>query len=125
MKGLSQFLMFDWDGFAKDKAFVCTGVSEYSDYNTGAHIGSRVEAIISVDKTAYDFRNGQSFTNKFEKIVFKVTKDVNIPIEARIQPRGVVAKVYGDYHNLLSITCSDIAVATSTPSASAQVKKEI
>ena len=110
MKGLNQFQKFDWEGFSGGKTFVVTGVSEWSDYDTKAHLGTKVDCVIAIDKTAYTFKDGQRFTNRFEKISFKVNKDMNVPIDARVMPKGVTASIYGDYRNMLSVKCEDTAV---------------
>ena len=111
MKGLNQFLMFNWDGFAEGKSFLVTGVSEYQDFVTKQHLGTKVECIILSDKTPYSYKDGQEFTNKFEKITFKVLKDVDIPLESYVMPKGVTANIYGEFRNQLSVKCEDIAVA--------------
>ncbi len=110
MKGLNQFVDFDWDKFANGKVFIVTNVSEYSDYETKKHLGTKVEAVIAADRTPYSYKDGKVFNNLYEKVTFKVTKDVNVPLEASVQPKGVTATIYGDYRNLLSIKCQDIAV---------------
>lgn len=116
MKGLNQFQKFDWDAFAKDKVFVVTSISEYSDFETKQHLGTKVDCVIAVDKTPYEFKDGNAFTNHYEKISFKIGKDVNnIPLEARVMPKGVTARIYGDYRNLLSVKCDDIVVLSSKP----------
>ena len=53
MKGLNQFLMFNWDAFAEGKSFLVTGVSEYQDFDTKQHLGTKVECVIAADKTPY------------------------------------------------------------------------
>lgn len=111
MKGLNQFLVFDWDSFAKDKQFMVTGLSEYQDFKSKAHLGTKVECVIVFDSTPYAFKDGKEFTNRFEKITFKVSKDVDIPIDSRVMPKNVVATIYGEYRNQLSVKCDDIAIA--------------
>lgn len=110
MKGLNQFLVFNWDAFSEGKTFVVTGISEYQDFETKKHLGTKVECIIALDKTPYSFKDGKEFTNRFEKITFKVLKNITIPIESRVMPKDVVATIYGDYRNLLSVKCGDIVV---------------
>ncbi len=110
MKGLNQFLVFDWNGFAEGKSFLVTGLSEYQDFETKAHLGTKVECVIASDKTPYKFKEGEVFSNRFEKITFKVAKDVDIPVEARVVPKNAVATIYGEYRNQLSVKCEDIAV---------------
>lgn len=112
MKGLNQFLGFDWGGFAAGKAFIVTSVSELLDYNTKAHLGTKVECVIGADNTPYKFKDGETFTNRYEKITFKVSKDVNIPIDARVMPVNAVATIYGEYRNQLSVKCDDIQIVT-------------
>lgn len=125
MKGLTQFIRFDWESFAKDKSFVATSVNDYIDYETKEHLGTRVECVIAVDKTPYDLKDGKEFTNRYEKIAFKVRKDINVPLEARVMPKGnVIAKVYGEFKNQLSVTCDDIVVATASAPVGTQNRKE-
>lgn len=111
MKGLNQFNTFDWNRFADGKTFVVTGVSDWLDFDTKEHLGTKVDCVIAVDKTSYTFKDGQEFTNRFEKISFKVNKNMNIPIESRVIPKGVKASIYGEYRNMLSVKCDDIIVA--------------
>lgn len=117
MKGLGQFSVFDWNGFAQGKTFMAVGCKPYEEYETKAHLGTKVECVISSDKTPYKFKDGEVFSNRFEKIVFKVSKDVDIPLDAKVIPKGVTAKVYGEYRNQLSIICDDIEIVPSTPVA--------
>ena len=108
MKGLNQFLSFDWDAFANGKTFIVTGVSDYLDYETKKHLGTKVDCVIATDNTEYKFKDGEQFTNRFEKISFKVSKDITIPIETRVVPKNVVASIFGEYRNQLSVKCDDI-----------------
>ena len=110
MKALNQFQTFDWAKLSEGKQFAVTQVSEYTDFDTGAHLGTKVEVVIIVDKTPYQFREGNEFTNRFEKLVFKCTKDLDIPLDARVEPKGVTATVFGDYRNKLSVKCDDVTV---------------
>ena len=110
MKFLNQFTVFDWKSFAAGKQFTVTGVSEYTDYDNGDHLGTKIDAVITEDKTAYKQKDGESATNKFEKIAFKCNKDVEIPLDAVVEPKGVMATVYGEFRNMLSIKCADVVV---------------
>ena len=125
MKGLSQFESFNWDGFATGKTFVVTGTSEYRDYTTKTHLGTKVDCVIADDQTIYEFKNGNSFTNRFEKISCKVGKYVSIPTDARVIPKGVKARIYGDYRNQLSVYCDDITVMTASSTTHGATKKEL
>ena len=107
MKKLNKFTAFDWNAFAKGKRFVCTGCTEWNDFDTKEHLGTKVESVIAADSTDY----GEEVTNLYEKLTFKVSNDISVPLNVEIQPKGVVANVYGDYRNQLSCTAEDIAFA--------------
>lgn len=111
MKGLNQFLNFNWEAFSEEKSFIVIGISEYQEHETKKLLGTKVECVIASDKTRYFFKDGKEFTNRFEKITFKVSKDVDIPIDSRVMPKNVVATIYGEYRNQLSVKCDDIAIA--------------
>ncbi len=110
MKKLNQFTTFDWNAFAKGKAFLATGKSEWKNFDTGEHLGTKIEAVIARDETEYDTHDGETVTNLYEKLTFKVRKDMDVPVNTQIQPKGVVASVYGDYRNQLSCTADDILI---------------
>uniref|UniRef100_UPI0006D1083B hypothetical protein n=1 Tax=Mediterraneibacter glycyrrhizinilyticus TaxID=342942 RepID=UPI0006D1083B len=74
--------------------------------------GTKVDVIIAEDNTAYDIKNDEIITNQYEKLAFKIKKDVNIPMNARVIPVNPVAVVYGEYRNQLSVTADDIKVIT-------------
>lgn len=112
MKKLNQFLKFDWEEFANGKTFQVVGLAEWVDYTTKAHMGTKVEALIAKDVTPYKQKDGEHVTNAFEKLTFKVRKDVKIPAGACVVPVNVTATVYGDYRNQLSVTADDIRVIT-------------
>ena len=110
MRYLGQFVTFDWNRFAEGKTFMVTGVSEWQDYDTKAHLGMKIECVIVTDNTKYDQKNGENHSNRFEKITFKINKDLNVPMDAKVVPRGVTASVYGEYRNMLSVKCTDINI---------------
>lgn len=112
LKKLSQFLKFDFDEFSKGKAYQVIGTSEWVDYTTKAHMGTKVEALIAKDNTQYKQKEGEHVTNAFEKLTFKIRKNVSIPVSACVMPVNVSATVYGDYRNQLSVTADDIRVIT-------------
>lgn len=110
MKFLALFAYFDWLKFAAGKKFVVIGCSEWLDYKTKQHSGTKVEVVIADDKTVYKSANGSTESNLYEKLTFKVGKDVNIPQKTIVEPVNVTATVYGEYRNQLSIRCDDIKV---------------
>ena len=114
LKHLTQFVRFNWDSFAKDKRFMTTGCSPLNDYETKEHIGTRVEVVITTDNTVYKQKDGENTTNRFEKLVFKVKKDIEIPLDSYVVPVNPVAKVYGEFKDNISITCDDIQVLSQS-----------
>jgi len=112
MKKLNQFVKFLFEDFSKGKVYRVIGVRPWIDYNTKELMGTKVEVVIAEDNTAYDTKDGENVTNQYEKLAFKVKKDVNIPMNARVIPVNPVAVVYGEYRNQLSVTADDIKVIT-------------
>lgn len=112
MKGLIQFQYFDVNSFFKDKEFTLTGTREWSDYNTGEHQGTKLDVVITRDGTKYrKDKNGADITNLYEKMTIKVPKDISLPIGVKIVPHNAEAKIYGKYHNQLSVTADSVTVA--------------
>ena len=110
MKKLNQFLTFNFNDFASNKVFVCTGVTEWKNFETNEHLGTKVEVVIAKDETEYNVRDGETVTNLYEKLVFKVNKDIDIPINAVVQPQKVTCTVYGEFKNQLSCFAEDIII---------------
>lgn len=110
MKKLSQFLKFDFNLFSEGKMYRVIGFSEWLDYQTKAHLGTKIETVIAKDQTPYKQKEGETVTNLYEKLVFKIKKDVKVPVNSYIMPVNAVAVVYGDYRNNLSVTADDIRV---------------
>lgn len=107
MKFLNQYLNFAWEPFADGKRFLCLGCKKWVD-NNGTVLGTKVETVITQDKTAY----GKDGSNIFEKIVFKVPSEVSIPANTEVIPQNVEATVYGDYRNQLSCIAEKIEIVT-------------
>lgn len=115
LKGLAKYNQFNWEKFAEGKEFAVTGISEYKDYVSGEHLGTRVDVVIISDKTPYEFKDSEVYTNRFEKLVFKCSKkNLDIPLETRVRPRRVVASIYGEYRNMLSIKCEDVEILSDS-----------
>jgi len=110
MKLLNTFLLFQWKQFAQDKEFTVTAMTEWVDYDTKRHLGTRVDVVITADATPYKTKDGQQVSNLFEKLTFKVNKDVTVPVGAKVVPVNAVATIYGQYRNQLSVKCDDIQV---------------
>lgn len=71
MKGLGQFRRFDWDGFSRDKIFQVVAIADWKDRETGKRLGKKIDVVIVRDGTAYEFRNGEQFTNRLARLTFK------------------------------------------------------
>lgn len=110
MKQLNQFNIFDWNAFADGKRFLVTSCRPWVDFETKETLGTQVEVVIYKDDTHYNQKDGEIVTNLFEKLSFKVSKDLDIPIKAFVEPVNVSAKIYGEYRNQLSVKCDDITV---------------
>lgn len=108
MKNLGQFIFFKFNEFAKDKKFMVTEVSPWQDFKTKEVLGSAVTVVVIEDSTIY----GKQGNNLYEKFKIKVRKQVNPPVNSLVMPAGEVveATVYGDYRNMLSVTCDDIRI---------------
>lgn len=114
MRNLNQFMLFDWKTFAESKRFRVTGTSEWKDYDSGNHLGTKVEVAIVEDRTQYKpDKSGNAQTNLYEKFTIKVAKNITVPIGALVVPDGVTATVYGEYRNQLSVKAQDIHVLTA------------
>lgn len=110
MKKLSQFMDFNFEKFSKGKIYQVIGISEWVDYTTKAHMGKKVECLITQDNTQYKLKEGENVSNRFEKLTFKIRKDVNVQMSANVMPVNAVATVFGDYREKLSVTADDIRV---------------
>lgn len=121
MRYLGQFTRFDFAAFAADKVFMATGQRPWADRDTGAKLGTIVDAVIFKDATTYKRKEGDTSTNQFEKLAFKVPKEIVIPAESEIRPVNPVATVYGDYRERLSVKADSVEVVQrqAAPSAPA------
>lgn len=112
MKFLTQFLNFSWNEFAQEKRFISIGIREWVNFDTKEHLGTKIDTVIAKDNTDYGVKDGEVVSNIYEKITFKVPKDINIPMNVEIQPKKVKASVYGEYRNQLSVIADDIVVVS-------------
>lgn len=124
MKGLGQFRQFDWEAFSTGKTYQVVGLSDWQDRDTGKRLGKRVDVVIIEDHTPYMPRNGEQFTNLYERLTFKVegSASVDVAIGDTVTPVDAIGRCYGDYNNQLSITCKGIRVVP--PQQPAQKVKE-
>ena len=109
-KKLSQFEYFDMEGFLKGIGLGTVGKSEWKDFETGEHKGTKIELVIISDKNKYKSTNGEAVSNIYEKLTVKVAKDIDVPMNAHVRLINPYATVYGQYRNQLSVTADDIEV---------------
>lgn len=110
MKLLSQFVKFDLESFLKGKTLEVNGYTAWDDFTSKKHLGTKLETVITKDNTVYDQKEGEDVTNRYEKLVIKVKKDVTFPRDTKVLPVNATATVYGEYRNQLSVTADDIKV---------------
>lgn len=85
MKYLRQYEYFDWNGFAKQKKFMTVGISPLTDYETKELIGTKVEVVITSDSTPYERKENEQGSNLFEKLIVKVPKQIDVPMQVEVQ----------------------------------------
>lgn len=111
LKKLGKFTYFDLSEFLIGKKLMSIGQQEWKDYNTGERLGTKVEVVIAQDKTDYGVTDGETVSNLYEKLVIKVHKMLNVPMNVEVRPINAEAVVYGEYRNQLSITAEDIEIS--------------
>lgn len=120
MRHLRQFLLFLIVEFLTGKTLTVTGCRDWVDFTSKAHLGTIIDTVITEDKTQYQWKEGDTSTNLYEKISLKVSKDVTVPVGSIVEPVDAEATVYGEYQNKLSVKCADVKIieantATATP----------
>lgn len=113
MKKLTQFLEFDWEGFAEGKVFRVRAIKPWLDYMDKQKVlGVVVESVIVEDNTHYLCKQGEEVSNVYEPISFKVWKSsVSVGVGDLIVPIGAKATVYGEFRNKLSVKAEDVVLA--------------
>ena len=88
MKKLNQFMSFDWNAFAKDKRFLCTGGGEWVDYATlMAQAGaSALELNIFLQPTDIH-SSSQELERRYAEIAGKVASAVRVPVSVKLSMR--------------------------------------
>ncbi|WP_414150583.1 hypothetical protein ACIZ62_15695 [Acetobacterium carbinolicum] len=124
MRYLNQFNLFDMNSFMEGKVFMCTACREWKDFETNLHRGTVVDVVITQDNTVYKQKNGETVTNLYEKLSFKVAKDIAVPVKTNIMPVNSTATIFGQYRNQLSIKCDDIKVISNSDTPRNQVEEK-
>ncbi len=109
-KKLAQFEYFDIEEFLKGLGLGTVGQSEWKNFDTGKHEGTKVDLVIVSDKNKYISTNGEVVSNIYEKMTVKIPKDIDVPMNAHVRLINPSAKVYGQYRNQLAVTADDIEV---------------
>ena len=112
MKYLSQFSTFDFERFSFGKVFLVISTSDWKDYQSKKILGTSVDVVVISDNTIYS--DGETGSNRYERLRFKVKKHIDVQPDTCVAPINAVAKIYGDYNNLLSVVCDDIRVIEPT-----------
>lgn len=117
LKNLNQFEGFNINEFLKEKRLLVTGVKDWKEYESNRVLGKAIEVTIISDNSVYLDSKGnklEGVSNRFEKLTFKVSKDVDVPLDSIVTPVNAVAKVYAQkdskFRNQLSIKCDDIKI---------------
>lgn len=110
LRKLNRFTYFDSDYFFEGKRFKVIGKQIWIDYDTKKPVGTKVEVVIVSDKTDYGCEDGEVVSNIYEKLVFKVPKEIDVPMDVEVKPVNAVCTTYGDFRNQLSIVCDDIEI---------------
>ena len=110
LKKLSQFSYFDAEGFFGKLNLETTGQSEWKDFESGEHKGTKIEVGIAGDKHKYKTVDGKIVSNLHEKLTVKVAKDIDVPMNVQVRLINPYATIYGQYRDQLSITADDIEI---------------
>lgn len=111
--GIPQFEDFRHHDFLKDKDLCFVTKAPWLDFETKRNLGWKFTLLITRDDTEYIQKPDVNRSNLFEKLDVKVTHDIDLPQNAKVELVNPVFKVYGQYRNNLSITCDDIKVINS------------
>ena len=81
MRFLNQFNEFNFVQFSEGKTFNVVEVAPWQDYKTKELLGTEVTVVIMTDNTNYGEK--KTGTNRFEKLKFKLRKQVDVPVDAK------------------------------------------
>ncbi|MBM6663503.1 hypothetical protein [Flavonifractor plautii] len=112
MKGLNKFQSFNLSAFLEGKKLMCTGCRPWFN-DSQKEIGKKVDLVIIEDKTVYPTnKDGSTVTNLYEKVTVKVSRSIDIPVEAIVTIVNGTATVFGEFRNQLSVRAEDVRVVT-------------
>lgn len=112
MKGIFQFI--DWQKMAANMTLTSVSCGPWTDYQTKAKLGTKVEVFVSRDDNKYRPKSdGSVFTNLGERFTIRVPGDVQVPIGETVIPvEPVEVSVFGQYNEKFSVRASGIKVVS-------------
>lgn len=110
LKKLGLFNYFDAEEFFSKLSLVTIGVGTWKEFGTGLIKGTKVEVVIASDKHDYNLPSDEVVSNMYEKLVIKIPREINVPMNAKVQLINPIGTIYGEYRNQLSVTADDIKV---------------
>lgn len=117
IRGIEKY--FDWQKFNEGKEYTVTGSSKWKKYGSEEILGTKVEVAITADKVPYsETQDGRQLYNLYEKLTWKIAKEMNFPIGTVVIPVGVTVTLWASKPNgpkdQMSIQVTDIKAAQHT-----------
>ena len=110
LKKLNQFNYFDAEEFFSKLSLIAVGKATWKEFGSGNVLGTKVEVVIAGDKHNYNTQDGDVVNNMYEKLIVKIARDIDVPMNAKVRLVNPKANIYGEYRNQLSVTAEDIEV---------------
>lgn len=96
LKKLNPFNYFATEEFFSKLGLIAVGKSVWKDFETGSVKGTKVEVVICSDKHNYNSQEGEVVNNMYEKLIIKVPREIDVPMNAKVRLINPVANIYGD-----------------------------
>jgi len=110
LKKLNQFDYFDAVEFFSKLILIAIGKSVWKEFGTDTIKGTKIEVVIASDKHNYNLKEGENVNNMYEKLIIKIPKEINVPMNSKIRLINPTANIYGEYRNQLSVVAEDVEV---------------
>ena len=110
LKKLNQFDYFDAVEFFSKLILIAIGKSVQKEFGTDTIKGTKIEVVIASDKHNYNLKEGENVNNMYEKLIIKIPKEINVPMNSKIRLINPTANIYGEYRNQLSVVAEDVEV---------------
>ena len=112
LKKLNQFNYFDAEGFFEKLKLITIGISVWREYGTNIEKGTKLEVVVAGDKHSYNNSDGEKVNNIYEKIMVKIPKKIDVPMNVEVKLINPEASIYGEYRNQLSVIAEDVQVVS-------------